>query len=290
MWNGAFAVPAIDEIRRALAGQAVRAAEWRFEEGRARVCLTEGAPLARPEPLPDRDGLFAAVTDGAEYPYLLFLPRTYDPTRPCRTMLFLHGIGERGRNPRVLANFGPFQYILDGHADFPWIVIAPQLEENDHWTEGADGAEEDDQMIRLLRFLEQMRAAYAVDPGRLCLTGLSMGGKGGFKLCCFAPGLFSAAALCCGRASPRNEPEAFLYPMDRMAGLPLWLFHGTEDATVAPAHSISALNRLNRLDPAADRRLTLYPGVAHGSFHIAYRDGRLYGWLRSYTDRKEGIL
>lgn len=263
-------------------GQAIRRIEYRWDDGRFSADVTFGSTLSSRAPLKDEQGRFQAIRGRAEYPYLLYLPDGYDPTRTYPTILFLHGIGERGEDPSVIANYGPFQYILAGHR-LDMIVIAPQVEQSAHWVEDRDENEVDTQMIRLARFLEQMRASYAIDSTRLYLTGLSMGGRGAYKLACHLPNTFAAVAICCGRAGKADRPEQIVYDLSRLAGRPVWLFHGLSDETVRPDHALAGTQALLSIQEKANLRLTLYPAVGHGCYEHAYQEDMLYTWLEGWT-------
>lgn len=229
----------------------------------------------------DTQGRLQAVTGEAEFGYLLYLPDHYDPSREYPTILFLHGIGERGNDPMKIAPYGPFQYILQGNA-LDMIVIAPQVEFNNHWVEDALERETDVNMARLAAFLEEMKAKYPIDESRIYLTGLSMGGRGAYKLACYLPEAFAAVAVCCGRAAQWNEPSQFVYDLEKIADLPMWLIHGLSDTTVDPNHALAGIRRLLSLNGKGDFRLTLYPGVGHASYDIIYRDPGLYHWFSQW--------
>ena len=67
-----------------------------------------------------------------ELKYLLHLPKEYSAKKDEHwpLLLFLHGAGERGTNPDVVAVNGPPMLIEKGR-DFPAIVISPQC--SDSW-------------------------------------------------------------------------------------------------------------------------------------------------------------
>jgi len=263
----------------------VRRMDYQWQNGRvsAEVRLTHGEV---PTLLPDTEGRFQSVVGEAEYNYLLFLPEGYDPAQSYPTLLFLHGIGERGEDPARIIPYGPFQYILSG-ARLEMIVIAPQLEAGSHWVEDSKARETDDQMKRLALFIGQMRRRYAVDSSRIYLTGLSMGGRGAYKLACYLPDTFAAVAACCGRAGSREHANQLFYNLRPMAGLPVWLIHGLDDATVDANHTLSAMRELLRLNETGDFRMSLYPGVGHESYDLIYRDGDLYRWFLQWQKKKQ---
>lgn len=264
----------------------VRRMDYQWQNGRvsAEVRLARGGGI--PAPLPDTEGRFQSVAGEAEYSYLLFLPEGYDPAQSYPALLFLHGIGERGDDPARIIPYGPFQYILGG-ARLGMIVIAPQLEAGFHWVEDSNARETDAQMKRLALFLEQMRRRYAMDASRIYLTGLSMGGRGAYKLACYLPDTFAAVAACCGRAGSREHSKALFYDLRPMARLPVWLIHGLDDATVDANHTLSAMRELLRLNENGSFRMTLYPGVGHESYDLIYRDGELYSWFLQWQKKKQ---
>ena len=93
------------------------------------------------------------------------------------------------------------------------------------------------------------------------------------------PDAFAAIVICCGRAGVRDKPDTFVYDLSKLAGTPVWIFHGLEDATVSADHALAALRALLGINPKGDFRLTLYPGVGHESYEYAFRDPLLYAWL-----------
>lgn len=266
-------------------GIPIREVTYAWQQGKFSANVTFGSTWSSVQPLKDTAGRFETVRNQAAYDYLLYLPENYDPARRYPAVLFLHGIGERGADPSVIADYGPFQYILRGNA-LDMLVIAPQVETSAHWVEDSQGAESDVQMERLWTFLEQMCQRYAVDTDRIYLTGLSMGGRGAYKLACRYPQAFAAVAICCGRAGQAEAPEQMMYDLTGLAELPVWLFHGLSDRTVAPNHALRAMEALRRLQPEGNFRLTLYPGVGHGCYERAYLDPALYDWMAGWQREK----
>jgi len=66
--------------------------------------------------------------------YLLYLPRAYDaqPEKRWPFILFLHGAGERGNNPALVASQG-LPKLLRDQPDFPFVVLSPQCVSGSHW-------------------------------------------------------------------------------------------------------------------------------------------------------------
>src|ERR1051326_9495541 len=119
-----------------------------------------------------------------EINYLLFLPKDYDANSQKRwpLILFLHGAGERGTDIWKVATHGPPKQVKD-HPEFPFIVVSPQCRDGQVWSNDT-----------LLALLDGILRDYAVDPARVYLTGLSMGGYVTWRLGLTHPDKFGAIA------------------------------------------------------------------------------------------------
>lgn len=195
--------------------------------------------------------------------YWLALPPEYDaePDRRWPLLMFLHGAGERGDDIELVKKHGPPKLIAAGRA-FPFIVVAPQCPADDWWTSTR-------QILTLKALLDAIIAAHRVDPDRVYLTGLSMGGYGTWQLACEYPGLFAAIAPICG-----GGPRQLAY---RLRRVPAWAFHGARDSVVPPSESDVMVEALRRAGGTA--QFTLYPEAGHDAWTAAYDDPALYDWM-----------
>ncbi|WP_027366481.1 prolyl oligopeptidase family serine peptidase [Desulfocurvibacter africanus] len=178
---------------------------------------------------------------------------------------FLHGAGERGDDPRLLLRQGLPRH-AEAHAkDLPFLLVSPQCPEWSSWQQHLGHVEE---------LLEAVMAEHPVDPDRIYLTGISMGGFGAWFLGTERPERFAAVVPICGYG-----PEALGFP-ERVCALrqvPVWAFHGAKD-TVVPAEESCKLVDALRLC-GGDVRLTIYPDVGHDSWTQTYDDPELYDWM-----------
>src|SRR3954469_24984435 len=124
--------------------------------------------------------------------YLLFLPEGYsnDSDKKWPLMLFLHGAGERGSDVNKVKVHGPPR-IVEKRKDFPFIVVSPQCPADSWW-----------RTFELNALLDEIQSQYKVDPDRVYLTGLSMGGFGTWELATQYPQRFAAIAPICGGGNP----------------------------------------------------------------------------------------
>ena len=213
------------------------------------------------------------VTSNDSYNYLLFLPdglgsngsdvydglrlrnKTQQPLLP--TILYLHGSGERGSNLDNVKKHGVAQ-IVEKQPDFPFIVISPQCPRGEDWN-----------VERLNYLLDQVISSCPVDPDRVYLTGLSMGGYGTWHLAAAQPQRFAAIAPICGGGNPEVAHQ--------FKNLPVWAFHGLKDRVVALSESeimVSALKAHNN-----NVKFTVYPEADHDSWTQTYNNPELYEWF-----------
>lgn len=201
-----------------------------------------------------------------ELHYLLFLPKGYDAsdkTKQWPLMLFLHGSGERGENLELVKMHGPPK-IVEAKPDFEFIVVSPQCPKESRW-----------QADELLQLIDQVSKAHAVDPNRLYVTGLSMGGSGTWQLAAAQPQRFAAIAPICGRADLDSAPQ--------IKHLPIWVFHGAKDSATSVEHNKAIVAALKAA--GGEPKFTLYPDAGHDSWTETYNNPEFYAWL--LTQRKQ---
>jgi predicted peptidase len=159
----------------------------------------------------------ASLTHRVHFSYLLFLPTSYATTPETQwpLILYLHGGSLRGDDVGRLRTLGlPHQ--LESKPDFPFVVVSPQCPAGEIWTD----AEAIDSL------LEQLIQDYRIDAARVYITGHSMGGRGALYFAYRLPSRFAAVLA----LSPLSPITAWA---DKLAHIPLWLFHGSAD-TLAP--------------------------------------------------------
>jgi predicted peptidase len=203
------------------------------------------------------------ITKTVSLRYLLYLPKDYgrkEQTWPL--MLFLHGAGERGDDLALVRKHGPPKLVEQGQ-DLPFIIVSPQCSAGTWWTEEMDA---------LMALLDEVQSKYAVDPNRVYLTGLSMGGYGSWALACRHPERFAAVAPICGggeRHLARNLKD-----------VPVWAFHGAKDPVVPLKESQEMVDALKQA--RGDVRLTIYPDAEHDCWTETYNNPKLYEWFLSH--------
>lgn len=240
--------------------------------------------------------------------YLEYLPLDYaTSTKTYPLLVFFHGLGEGG-NPDgsqldKVKTHGPPK-LIDANNDMCFtmptgkecfIVVSPQ--------NGRDWWDDRDTAGMLAHALK----TYRVDPKRVYVTGLSMGGGATWNLAAgVQPGTstywgskLAAVAPVCGASESTAVFNTGICKGIASTKLPVWAFHGDADPTVLPAWSQGWVDKINKVSTAngyacdvADSppaQITYYAGVGHDSWSITYdpthqiEPGKnLYQWLLSH--------
>jgi pimeloyl-ACP methyl ester carboxylesterase len=237
---------------------------------------------------------YRADWDGTLQPYALSVPRGYKADgRRWPLIVALHGaFSDHRHNLRRVFGLDNRPRENDAEAsrnelplpDVPALVVSPFGRGE---LMGYDGLGGDD----VMRVIADVRRAYDIDPERISLTGLSMGGGGTWQLGLRHPELFAALAPVCAVADYRRmvpPAEARLYDLDALdrespaalAGnaerMQVFIFHGAKDTTVPVGDSRKMVERFKALGMFGKNvRYTEYPDVAHNAWIPAYKDAAL---------------
>lgn len=218
-----------------------------------------------------------AGPDGAQLPYRLLIPKNYDKAQKYPLVSFFHGAGERGDdNSAQLRHGAPLFAKPEVREKFPCFVFAPQCPKEQTWsavkgwTDPVSYVEEPKPAMKLaLGAIDALMKEFSIDPDRLYVTGLSMGGFGTWDLLSREPGKWAAAAPICGGGDPERIAVA--------KAVPIWAFHGINDPVVPLIRSQEMLGAL--LKAGAHPMLSEYSYIAHDSWSTAYGEPMLLPWM-----------
>ena len=232
---------------------------------------------------------------GNSLPYRLLVPKvntdgTKDSWARLPLILFLHGAGERGSDNKAQLKWGGSLLAGDVQRQEPTFVVAPQCPQgkqwvNTPWGKGSYSTEKvpiSDELRMALEIVEQVKKDFPVDPDRVYVMGLSMGGYGSWDAVARRPELFAAAVPICGGGDP-SRAEAIA---KNKVGV--WAFHGGADNVVPPQGSRDMVEAMKRA--GAEPKYAEYPDVGHDSWVKAWNEPELVEWLfaqeRGGSDRK----
>jgi predicted peptidase len=208
--------------------------------------------------------------------YRLLKPDNYDPQKKYPLVLFLHGAGERGSDNKAQLKNSVNEFVkAEFRKKYPCFLIAPQCPTNNGWShfmtkKGAPKPEGQADPGRLaVELVESIQKEYSIDPNRLYITGLSMGGYGTWDIIARHPDMFAAAVPICGGGDPSKA--------EKFAKMPIWVFHGGKDPVVPPARSREMVEAIKKA--GGEAKYTEYPDVGHNSWVKAYQDADMMAWL-----------
>ena len=186
------------------------------------------------------------LTD-AGFAYAVWMPERMHAGLPM--IIQLHGAGERGGGEDLeKAEIHGLANILTQTREEDCVLIEPRCPEGSFWVA---------MLPELKRFVCRMIEAYACDPDRVTLTGLSMGGYGG--------------------GMPWNA---------EVLTMPVWAFHGALDDVVPLTETVDMVKAIQRA--GGNARLTVFGDCGHDAWTYAY-DEMLLQWLlaqkRTETDK-----
>ena len=206
--------------------------------------------------------LFKEITfDQQTHAYCVYVPPEYAAEREWPVILFLHGSGERGRDGFLHTDLGLPRSIRRNRARCPAIVVMPQCPPGATWS--------GDTVRMALACLQQTSREYRLDPQRIYLTGLSLGGAGTWLIGAALPERFAALAPVCGFGDPRDAAK--------LAGVPIWCFHGSADKNVPVERAREMVSAIRAA--GGNIQYTEYDGAGHDVWTRTYDDPAFWRWL-----------
>ncbi len=196
-------------------------------------------------------------------------------------LVFLHGSGERGSDNEAQLKHGRifFERLAQENNT---LVLVPQCPEKLSWHNGYSKTSKrgrtycypkkikPNRVLDLLeRLVDSVAQAENIAPSNLLIGGLSMGGMGTLELLRRRSQYYKRAFVICGGAHRKVARQ--------IGDTPIWFFHGQEDEIVLPKYAQRLFRKLKR--KGRETIFTLYPGVNHNSWDLAFKEQELIPWL-----------
>jgi len=158
------------------------------------------------------------VSSGREREYLLYVPRSYDRTRPTPLVISMHGAGLWGAAQKEISQWNA---VADREG---FIVVYPSGTGGSGprvWRQRGVGGQREITFISEL--IDKLSADYNIDPARIYANGLSNGGGMAFVLSCTLSDRIAAVGMV---AAAHLEPWS---SCTDPRPVPMISFHGTAD-------------------------------------------------------------
>ena len=213
--------------------------------------------------------------------YLEYLPEGYNNnSNNYPVVISLHGIREKGTtstDPATLktsvlkvANVSLAKYVKYG-AQYPFILISPQLKSNmGSWP-----------AVYVLDVINYVKKTLRIDPKRVYITGLSLGGFGAWTTLGAYPEVFAAGLPICPGGNALSKACAIA-----AENVPVWGFHGDNDGIVSYTVTTKMINAINACTPKPNplAKATLFAGLGHIIWDKVYKETNALDWMLSYTN------
>ena len=225
-------------------------------------------------PIPTRTGLTAlgfaspaAATGGGQV--VVFVPRGHDPQKPAALLVGLH---PWNGSPWTYA---AYRELLEEAQAEDVVLAMPSGLGNSLYTEGPEE--------EVLRAVEAVKGAVAIDPQRVSVWGASMGGAGATTIAFHHPDQFAFVTsffgdskydlttyvknILGGEAGAKKVNA--LDVVENARSLPVWLVHGEADRSSPVSQSVMLEQAMKKLGFAVD--FDRVPGAGHeGTLVVRY--------------------
>jgi predicted peptidase len=221
------------------------------------------------DPLAARRGEFKKAylskVDNTLQPYQLFVPSSYDASKPYPLIIALHGMG--GDENSYFAGYGNGALKVEAERR-GYIVACPKGRSPASMY--LNDAERD-----VMDVLGEVMRVYKIDPDRVYMTGHSMGGFGSWSIAMNHPGVFAAIAPVAGGS---YAPAG----MSKITHIPQIVIHGDNDRTVAVARSREMVAMGKKL--GAQMKYIEVPGGSHSDVVVpTFKD--VFDWFDAHRRR-----
>ncbi len=197
-------------------------------------------------------------------PYRWYAPMGLEPDEKIPLILFLHGAGEKGtNNTSQIANRanGAFNLIEDPARKA--YMMAPQTPTG--WASATIADAVMDEVSKLLVETPE------IDPNRVYITGLSMGGEGTWYFMNRFPHVFAGGIPICGVTTISHAGT--------ISHIPTWAYHNDGDGVIPVSHSRTMVARLQRLGSPVI--YSEFVSNSHNSWTAAYTNPTTRAWIFS---------
>jgi len=223
---------------------------------------------------------------GATMPYRLLTPNGLEEGKVYPLVLCFHGAAGRGTDNMTRGTLA-YKVLTSAHVQkkHPAFILAPQCPKGKKWVDHRwqDGAYDSAKvaisqaMTLALSILDETIKHHPVDPGRVYVTGRSMGGFASWDAIARRPEFFAAAVPVAGGGDPGMAA--------RWKGLPIWAVASAGDKSCPVAGTRDVVEALRK--EKGNVRYTEHPTKSHGKICQAWEDiPELAQWL--FSNKKKG--
>lgn len=237
--------------------------------------------------LPTHRAIATPIGTDVKNGYWETLPSLYpQTTKKYPLIIFIHGIGELSSSGKTLGSINccglpyyvkggqfPPKFLVNGQY-YSYIVVSPQFVNRPT-------------AAQVQEVINYAKAKYRVDPNRIYVDGMSMGGGSDLDWAQIY-GIQAAAIvpICPGTAPTTTKAQAIA-----KQNLAIWWIYGSADVLVPASQGTTWHNLVDQYNPtyAAFTKLTIFSGLSHNStwakgFNPGFKENNMniYEWQLQY--------
>tara|TARA_R110000868_G_scaffold320796_3_gene581751 strand:- start:21922 stop:22764 length:843 start_codon:yes stop_codon:yes gene_type:complete len=223
--------------------------------------------------------------------YRLLMPLDYDLNKQYPLVVCLSGGAGRGTdNIKQIAGSKAAQVLstFENRKKYPAFIFVPQCPPGADWGRSLGKIERESLIARgrynqpnveslVFETIADLEEEFNIDTTRRYITGQSMGGFGTWHYILIRPQMFAAAIPICGGGNPDLAKN--------ITDVPLWVFHGDNDKTVPVEFSRRMVAAIKKA--GGNPKYNEFPGVGHGSWHLAFDTPELLDWFFAQVNEVE---
>lgn len=192
--------------------------------------------------------------------YIVYYPEEMKENLP--VLLFLHGIGERGNNLSDVEKYALPKYM--NKFDIPYIVIAPQCQNNNFW---------DFHLRDIEKIIDLEYVITNFDKNNIFVLGSSMGAYGAWNYIIQRPNLFKGIISIAGGIMLPIKDNLI-----KIKDKSILMYHGDKDDVVDISESLNSYKKLKDIG-TSNIELKIIKDDNHFLTSHAFKDKYIYEWL-----------
>ena len=193
--------------------------------------------------------------------YILTAPNDVKEGEKLPLIVFLHGAGERGDDVEKLKVYCVPKLFTKNEEHVRAYTLSPQCPAHPFtWYDFKN---------EVMALIDEIIAQNQIDPKKVSLCGISMGGFGTWEIAMQVPHMFAAIApICSGGMSWRSWA---------LTKLPIRVYHGRRDDVVPFVYSELMVNAIRAQGGNVD--FIAYDDLSHNCWDRAFEGSDLINWL-----------
>tara|TARA_A100001011_G_scaffold232792_1_gene240788 strand:+ start:29 stop:994 length:966 start_codon:yes stop_codon:yes gene_type:complete len=201
------------------------------------------------------------------YSYMIDIPVNFKNNKTYPLVIFLHGGIDTDQKKFLWYERQRKSFYMS--EDDPYIIAAP-IKLGWDWDPK-----------KVIDIIEDIKKNLKIDPNRIYLTGLSMGGRGTFIVASQYPKVFASILA----LSPHHTPYSYIELIDKVKDIPILISHGDSDRV----SSFFIAEKMYKGLKDVSAQVTFKPrlGIGHWGWESFYSNSENINWLLSWRKKLE---